>query len=128
MTEHYGKGTVAERGVVIGNNDPVKTPHERSHEALVGKTDHQLRLISGEATHQHFKGGLYRHLGPARDADTGEPIVGKDGKPRVAYLHLYPHARELWVRDHSEFFGAVPTTNLDNYGNYIEVPRFRRLA
>lgn len=75
------------------------------HKDLIGKSDYLLRMLAGDATHQHFKGGLYRYVGHLKDADTGEAVLGKDGLPRIVYQHVYPHERELWVRDHGEFFG-----------------------
>ena len=49
------------------------------------------------ATHQHYKGGLYRRLGIIRDADTGEYT------DRTGYLHIFPYAYDLWSRKTSEF-------------------------
>jgi hypothetical protein len=92
------------------------------HTALLGLSDRELKLRAGDATHQHYKGGLYRLLGFVRDADTGELLVcEKHGKERVVYEHVHPHKRELWVRDAHEFYGTVPT--VDGFG-----PRFRRLG
>ena len=64
-------------------------------------SDHALRLQCGAATHQHFKGGLYRMLGPAMDASTGAQLV-VGGEPQGAYEHLYPHERQVWVRSQVE--------------------------
>jgi hypothetical protein len=72
---------------------------------LLVLTDRELLMFAGEATHQHFKGGLYQYLGVLRDADSGQPILGDDGEARVVYRHCYPYEKQLWVRDHSEFFG-----------------------
>ena len=46
------------------------SPPER-HEDLLGLSDRDLKLRAGTATHQHYKGGLYRYVGYIRDADTG---------------------------------------------------------
>lgn len=80
----------------------MRPPRVAEHTRLLYLRNGELRLIAGTATHQHYKGGLYRLLGPIRDADTGE-FTGK-----VAYEHLYPYAQEIWQRDTSEFFGEAP--------------------
>jgi hypothetical protein len=92
------------------------------HSELLGMKDQRLRVLAPDATHQHFKGGLYRFLGKAKDADTGEYLIGKDGEPRVAYLHCYPYDREVWVRDSSEFYGMV-----GHNGDSLGQPRFRQI-
>jgi len=89
---------------------------------LLGMSDWYLRMCCSEATHQHYKGGLYRFLGPVRDADTGEPVLGKDGEPRVLYEHVWPHPHAYWVRDLSEWAGIVQRENED------PVMRFRQLG
>ena len=86
-----------------------------SHSKLIGLSDQELLKLAPEATHQHFKGGLYRYLGPLMDADTGRQME-RNGKPLVCYLHVYPHANEPWARVATEFFG------LKDYK-----PRFRKL-
>lgn len=93
------------------------------HSELVGISDQRLRILAPDATHQHFKGGLYRFLGWARDADTGEYLMGSDKKRRVAYLHCYPYEKEVWIRDHSEFFGKV-----DFNGEIEAFARFRDIT
>jgi hypothetical protein len=75
------------------------------HSELIGMKDQRLRVLAPDATHQHFKGGLYRFIGTAMDAESGEPLIGKDGLPRVAYIHCYPYPKQLWIRDYSEWFG-----------------------
>lgn len=105
------------------------TDDRTAHRELLGRSDHELRLISGSATHQHYKGGLYRLVGEVKDADTGQPILGKDGRPRVLYQHCYPYAREYWARDHSEFFGTVLDLSSPDVENRETRPlRFRPLA
>ncbi len=95
------------------------------HNSLLGLSDRDLLMRCSEATHQHFKGGLYRLLGHALDADTGEAILGKDGLPRVVYEHVYPHARQIWVRDRSEWEEVV---NWEDYGSaQLRCTRFRPL-
>jgi hypothetical protein len=94
-----------------------------THAELLGLSDRDLRLRAGDATHQHYKGGLYRMVGKARDADTGEPLLGKDGQPRILYEHCYPHKREFWVRDASDFAGRV-----DFNGEINALERFRALS
>jgi hypothetical protein len=86
------------------------------HTALIGKSDAELLGLAPEATHQHFKGGLYRLMGRLRDADHGGWVYGKDGLPRISYLHVYPYEAQAWVRDLSEAHG-------DKDGQ----PRFREL-
>jgi hypothetical protein len=66
-------------------------------EGLLGKSDHELRVIAETATHQHYKGGLYRLVGTACDADTGRLVKGKDGAARVLYEHLFPFERQFWM-------------------------------
>ncbi len=84
---------------------------------LIGLSDRDLLLRAGAATHQHYKGGLYRLVGVVKNADTGDFILGGDGQPRVLYEHVHPHSREYWLRDYDEFFG-------DHDGH----PRFRPLG
>lgn len=55
------------------------------------------------ATHKHYKGGLYRVLGPIRNADDGEAA------DRTLYMHLFPHENSLWHRDTEEFNGFLNT-------------------
>lgn len=77
---------------------------------MLHMSDEQLLKFAPEATHQHFKGGLYKLLGRVMDAETGKPyetpgawLIEPDGY--VAYLHLYPHERQVWIRKSSEFYG-----------------------
>ncbi len=87
------------------------------HEDLVGLSDRDLLLRAGDATHQHYKGGLYRLLGAVRDADTGCVIhTVKKGRALI-YEHVYPHTRELWTRSEIEFHERLPDGR----------PRFRQL-
>lgn len=91
------------------------------HEDLVGLPDRDLLLRAGDATHQHYKGGLYRLLGPVRDAETGKAVEASTlGNPggRVVYEHVYPYMRELWIRDRFEFEEVLPDGT----------PRFRRIG
>lgn len=90
-------------------------------EDLVGLSDRDLLLRAGDATHQHYKGGLYRLLGPVRDADTGKAVPANDlsrGGGRVIYEHVYPYTREYWIRDREEFEDTLKDGR----------PRFRRLG
>ncbi len=73
--------------------------------SLLGKSDRELRMIAGDATHQHFKGGLYRLVGQVFDADTGGPARNSEGLLLVLYEHCYPYDRGFWVRSAEEFFG-----------------------
>lgn len=94
----------------------------RAHEALVGLTDEELLKLAPEATHQHFKGGLYRYLGPARNAETGDYVRIND-IPTISYLHLYPHKQEVWIRTRGEWSSNVP----DPRNPRAWIPRFRKL-
>lgn len=70
------------------------TPHGR----LIGKPDEELRALAPEATHQHRKGGLYRDLGIAIDAETKLPACNSDGEELRGWLHVHPHAMQLLLR------------------------------
>lgn len=70
------------------------TPHGR----LIGLDDDALRAMAPEATHQHRKGGLYRDLGPAVDADTREVVRNARGTEYRGWLHVHPHAQSLLLR------------------------------
>lgn len=74
---------------------------------LLGLSDRELLLHAGDATHQHYKGGLYRLVGPVRDSRTGGALLDLDGQPMIAYMHCYPHGRMMWVRGEAEFNGHV---------------------
>lgn len=43
-----------------------------------------------EATHRHYKGGLYKYHGVAKHSETLEEVI--------IYEHLWPHERQFWVR------------------------------
>ena len=92
-----------------------------THTDLIGLSDRELRMRAGDATHQHYKGGLYRLLGDAMDARTGGALLDLDGRPMVVYEHVYPRRRELWLRSSREFYGTVEVE-----GERRE--RFRRLG
>lgn len=77
------------------------------HSELIGRSDRELLLHAGDATHQHYKGGLYKLLGPIRDTRTGGLLLDLDGQPMIAYMHCYPHAQDIWVRSEEEFNGTV---------------------
>lgn len=53
----------------------------------------------GIATHEHYKGGLYRVLGEARHSETEEWLV--------VYEQLWPKARGFWVRPREMFHGTL---------------------
>lgn len=90
------------------------------HLSLLGMSDRTLLLHAGDATHQHYKGGLYKLLGPVKDSETGEVATAPDGSAWLIYEHCYPHARELWRRPASEFYEDVRVEGKT-------VPRFRPL-
>jgi thioredoxin len=52
-----------------------------------------------EATHQHYRGGLYKVIGTALHTETQESVV--------VYEHLYPHERALYVRPADMFYGKL---------------------
>ena len=98
--------------------------------SLLATSDYGLSLICGEATHQHFKGGLYRMIGPVKDAETGEPLLASDGSRQILYQHCYPHEREYWVRSETECAGYVDTPEWHPYkgGCSPRIRRFRPLG
>ena len=55
-------------------------------------TETEARAI---ATHQHYKGGLYRVIGTATHSETLESMT--------VYEQLWPKARSLWVRPAAMF-------------------------
>lgn len=69
-------------------------------------TEEEARRI---ATHEHYKGGLYRYLGTATHSETLGPMV--------VYEQLWPNARSLWVRPAAMFNETLPDGR----------PRFRPL-
>lgn len=91
-----------------------------SHTQLVGLSDTQLLLLAPEATHQHYKGGLYRWIGNVYSADTGCALVDADGENLVGYEHCFPYNRDIWMRSPHDFYGTVKSFQDD-------VKRFRRL-
>lgn len=56
------------------------------------------------ATHQHYKGGLYRELGTALHSETDEAMT--------VYEHLWPNERRLQVRPAEMFHGTLPDGRL----------------
>ncbi|WP_298842164.1 hypothetical protein [uncultured Salinicola sp.] len=73
----------------------------KPHEKLIGKSHRELKDLAPEATHQHRKGGLYRDLGIAQDAETKQPYEDPRG-PLRAWLHVHPHEKSLLLRPASE--------------------------
>jgi acyl carrier protein len=57
-------------------------------DAVQIELDHQRALR--EATHRHYKGGLYKFVGLATHSETQEEMV--------IYEHVWPHERKTWVR------------------------------
>lgn len=55
-------------------------------------TETEARAI---ATHQHYKGGLYRVIGIATHSETLESMM--------VYEQLWPKTRSLWVRPAAMF-------------------------
>ncbi len=56
------------------------------------------------ATHQHYKGGLYRVIGTAQHSETLELLT--------LYEHLWPHPPGLWVRPAEMFHGTLADGSL----------------
>lgn len=69
------------------------------HEYLIGLGSRDLRRLAIDATHQHYKGGLYCLLGEALHTETEEKLV--------AYYHVYPYEQRLFVRPYDMFFDNV---------------------
>lgn len=78
-----------------------ETKHMKPHERLVGKTNEELLTLAPEATHQHRKGGLYRDLGIALDAETKLPYHDTRGSLR-AWQHIWPYEKSVLLRPVSE--------------------------
>lgn len=71
-------------------------------------SDRELQLRAGTATHQHYKGGLYRLVGLANDADTGLVMMHSSGRDQLLiYQHLWPHDPSYWLRMWDEFYGNL---------------------
>jgi hypothetical protein len=92
------------------------------HSELVGMSDDRLRVLAPDATHQHYKGGLYRYLGSAMDAETGQQARNGRGEFLVAYMHCYPHERQVWLRPETEFNSTVSPS-----ASSVTQPRFRKI-
>lgn len=95
---------------------------------LLGDRDLQMR--AGGATHQHYKGGLYRLLGLANDADTGLVMMHRSGCDQlVVYEHLWPHDRQIWLRTYDEFEGPVECPDWHpSWRAGLMIKRFRPLG
>lgn len=57
-----------------------------------------------QATHRHYKGGLYRVTGIAKHSETGESMT--------VYEHLWPNPPGLWVRPTAMFNERLPDGRL----------------
>lgn len=71
---------------------------------LLGLSDNDLLKLAPEATHQHKKGGLYKLHHHPRDAATGLIARNKAGEAYILYEHLFPYARQFWLRTSREFY------------------------
>lgn len=70
------------------------------------KLIHSELFVWGKPFFQHYKGGIYQRLHTeyeCYDAGLDEPFE----KPKVAYLHWFPHKKQVWFRDEPEFFGDL---------------------
>lgn len=65
------------------------------HSRLIGKSDEELRELAPHATHQHYKGGLYRLIGFGKHTETGEELA--------FYEHLYPYNQAYYARPYEMF-------------------------
>lgn len=68
--------------------------------------EHEIAIFPNEpnalhhlATHQHYKGGLYRYRFDFKHSETGETMV--------AYRHLWPHEPGNWGRPKEMFHGNL---------------------
>lgn len=96
---------------------------------LLALTDYELKLIAGAATHQHYKGGLYRLVGPVKDADTGRALLGKGGELMLVYQHLWPHEKGLWVRSELDWnLPVAPPEWHPAHGSSELIWRFRPIG
>jgi hypothetical protein len=67
------------------------------HEQYMPSFDSEQDAIE-EATHRHYKGGLYRMI----------EVIHQPGKDSlVLYDHLWPHVRGLWLRPVELFMGKT---------------------
>lgn len=69
------------------------------HEELVGLSKDLLLKIAPEATHQHYKGGLYRKIGEGIHTETEEKLV--------YYVNEFPYGDEeiIFARPTGMFYG-----------------------
>ncbi|MDR3392176.1 MAG: hypothetical protein P4L77_10640 [Sulfuriferula sp.] len=81
--------------VVDRLNQAFKTIEELAEIKLTEEQAFQL------ASHKHYKGGLYRAVGPIRDADDAA------GPGRMLYFHLFPHHPQPWHRNTVEYNGLL---------------------
>lgn len=88
-------GTLDLGNVVDRLNQAFQTLEELANLKLTPEQAYQL------ATHRHYKGGLYREIGPIRNADDA------DGPARTLYFHLAPHFPQPWHRDTAEYHGLL---------------------
>ena len=88
-------GTLDLGNVVDRLNQAFQTLEELANLKLTPEQAYQL------ATHRHYKGGLYREIGPIRNADDA------DGPGRTLYFHLAPHFPQPWHRDTAEYHGLL---------------------
>lgn len=77
------------------------------HTKLLGLTDKDLIAICPEATHQHYKGGLYRLVGfiKPKNSELEEIAIVR---------HLYPHTLSEFYILKSEF-NEIIDNDVDRY-------------
>lgn len=108
-----------------------KTPAR--HEALLLLPDDLLLKLAPDATHQHYKGGLYRLNGPTTCASDGVAQEERIWNRDISYTHLCPHAVQDFHRNPYEFYGGVTVTEAHDIARFgvmrsgSSVKRFRQL-
>ncbi len=65
------------------------------HGELLGLSPSLLKLIAPMATHQHYKGGLYRFVSIVVDVESHTL--------NVEYEHIFPHPRRFYTRPKGEW-------------------------
>ena len=81
------------------------------HTKLLGLKSEDLMKIAPLATHQHYKGGLYRkHGGTINSKEVGEPSI-------VIMEHIHPYQRRKFYISYDEFSEKVNDSTEPRYKN-----------
>ena len=67
------------------------------HKRLLKLSRDEIRSKFPEATHQHYKGGLYQLIGEGIHTETNEELV--------FYRHVYPYEEAYYARPSKMFHG-----------------------